>query len=345
MNGLHATMFHARTAEHNRGHVWARRGGFSVPAHYGDPQQEAMAARFSCVLADASALEELKIEGPGAAALLAAACGAPVRTLGAGRSRPVHWCADGGGLRGLGAVLRLAAHSFILRGVDTDAGWFATAAPRFGATVHDATPERGLLLVAGPFAGAVLATAELDGIAALEADEHAATGWHGVSIAANRDAALNGYLVSCPAEEGVVAFDRLFKAGAQYGMRLAGQEAVELLQLEAGLPLPHLDFQPARGSFDREPLPPSLGLATRIATEGRILAGIEFDSATPLSFAALFHDGTEIGRTLRSAYSPALRRAIALAQVDVAHTLPGTALTLRDGDKEIAARVAPLPFL
>jgi len=79
-----------------------------VPAQYGEPHQEALAARVSAVLIDATPLEDLRIEGRGAAALLAAACGPAVRDLDVGSSLGVHWCADGGGLRGWALSCALA---------------------------------------------------------------------------------------------------------------------------------------------------------------------------------------------------------------------------------------------
>ena len=39
------TPFHVRTAERNPANAWVARGGFTVPAHFGDVVQEALAAR------------------------------------------------------------------------------------------------------------------------------------------------------------------------------------------------------------------------------------------------------------------------------------------------------------
>jgi glycine cleavage system aminomethyltransferase T len=62
--------------------------------------------------------------------------------------------------------------------------------------------------------------------------------------------------------------------------------------------------------------------------------------------------GRTVGHTLRSVWSPSLRRAIALAQIDVAAFAPGTKLTLTlppsQANPELRsaeARVTALPFL
>jgi aminomethyltransferase len=343
---LRASPFHVRIALHNHANAWVARGAYTAPARFGDPRQEALAARFSCVLADLSALEEMRVEGAGAADLIATACGASVRAMDAGESRHVHWCAEGGGLRGIGTLLREREDMFVLRGEDADIGWFLPHAARFRTAIAATGAERGLLLLAGPFANAVLSEAGLDLAETLEPDRHMHHAWNGIDVVLSREVRLNAFLVSCPADEGVIVFDRLFRAGKTAGLRLAGQEAVDLLALEAGLILPHRDFQPARESIARSPLPSSLGIGAA-STASRVLAGIEFDGDEPFAFAPLLHEGKEAGMTLRSAYSPALRRAIALAQVDAKFAAPGTLLRVKPGEREVGspARVTALPFL
>jgi aminomethyltransferase len=341
------TAFHVRTAEHNPGNAWLRRGAYTLPAHFGDPHYEALAARFSSVLADVSSLEDMRVEGVGADSLLAAACGPGARTLGVGHVRAVHWSAEGGGLRGVGTLLRDAENAFVLRSPDADIGWFAPHAPRFDASIRDATAERGLLLLAGPFAPAVFAAAGLEQAAAFEPDELIRQDWSGIPVALSREPRLNATLIACGAEDGVIVFDRLLRAGRALGLRLAGQQALELLQLEAGIALPNLDFKPARANVASEPLPASLGLLPPNG-KAQALTGVEFDCDDAHPFAPLFHEGVEAGHTLRSAYSPALRRAIALAQIDPKFAAPGTLLRLgetKNADSEVKARVVPLPFL
>jgi glycine cleavage system aminomethyltransferase T len=64
------------------------------------------------------------------------------------------------------------------------------------------------------------------------------------------------------------------------------------------------------------------------------------------------HAGTNAGHTLTSVYSTALRRAIALARVDIAFTAPDTELSLalpfsldRLVPSTSAARVVTTPFV
>lgn len=347
--GLLHTPFHARTAERNLAHSWVKRGAFSVPAQYGEPHQEALAARVSAVLIDATALEDLRIEGRGAVGLLAAACGPHIRDLAVGASLPVHWCADGGGVRGLGSILRFSESEFVLRSADADFGWFASAAPRFAATVRDVTRERGVLLLSGPFARSVLDAIGFKSEGLFEDGVLRVNDRRGLEVTLWHDPQLRSFQISCAADGAQALLDDVLRAGQPMALRLAGQHAFDVLQVETGALAPNVDFTPARTPFAREPLPSALGLnsgpGTGTDASSRVLAGLELDRDEPRSFAPVYRETFEVGTTLRSVYSLTLRRAIALAQLMPQHASLGTKLCVRNGAEEIHARVVALPFL
>jgi aminomethyltransferase len=352
MGAVLPTPFHERTAMQNLVNAWTIRGSFTVPAHYGDPCQEALAARFSVAMADISATEDLCIEGPRAGSFLATACNTPLADLDIGASRAVYWCAEGDGVRGYGRVSRLAEDKFLLRSADIDLGWFDCAAPRFGVSLRDATQMRGLLFITGPFALPALVAAGLE-VGDLNEDRHSDYDWRGLAVTVFRCARASGYELSCAAQDAIAVFDRLMRHAPLLALRLIGEEALELLQLEAGLPLVHGDFAPAREALAREPSLASLGFKARSHGDSdsvrRVLAGIAWDSDQPAPFAPVFAGGKEVGRTLRSLYSPALKCAIALAQLDPDGGAPGTVVSMMrlesSGLMESAGRVVALPFL
>ena len=346
------TPFHTRTEKRNLVNAWMIRGSFTVPAHYGDPRQEALAARFTVAMVDISATEDLRIDGPRAASFLTTACGTPLAGLDIGASCAVHWCAEGGGLRGYGHVSRLGEDNFLLRSADVDLAWFESAAPRFDVSLRDATRERGLLFLTGPFALPAMVAAGLE-IGDLKEDRHRDYDWRGLAVTIFRTGA-SGYELSCNAQDAVLVFDRLIRHGPLLALRLAGEEALQLLQLEAGLPLVHADFAPAREALAREPSPASLGFKDRPnggddSERRRVLAGIEWDAELPAPFAPVFADGKEVGRTLRSLYSPALKCVIALAQLNPDGAAVGTVVSMMrlesSGLTESTGRVVALPFL
>jgi glycine cleavage system aminomethyltransferase T len=115
------------------------------------------------------------------------------------------------------------------------------------------------------------------------------------------------------------------------------------------MPIAHLDFTPARTPAARDPLPSWFGFASHGPDAGRVLAGLEFHGAEPHPFAPISYGTAPAGQTLRSVYSLALKRAIALAQIELKFAVPGTVLHVRarrrEGFEDIPARVVSLPFL
>lgn len=354
---LRPSPFHVRTAERNTANAWVARGAFTLPAHYGEPRGETLAARFSAVMADFSAMARLRVHGAGAAKLLSAACATDVDAIATGNSKRVLWRGEGGGVRGMGVAARFGATNFTLAALDTDGAWFEAAARHFDATLRDETNEKGLLLLIGPLASAMLSSAGLDHAARLEPGCHAVLPWRELTITISRWStlanALGGFEIACANDDAVTVFDRLWRAGEGFALRLAGQEALETLLLEQGVPIPWIDFTPAREAGARDPAPAALGLAGLVSAEAntrtRVLAGLELDSEAAVSFAPVVQGGAIIGASLRSVYSPALRRAIALAQLDPGYSAADTPVAVRrltpDGTQDVPSRVVRLPFL
>jgi aminomethyltransferase len=157
-----------------------------------------------------------------------------------------------------------------------------------------------------------------------------------------------GCEIACKDEDAYLVWDRIAKAGRPYALRPAGLDAMDIADLEAGVPRPGRDYDPATA-----PSPVEMGLESLVDPDHAIFngragylalprtnarVGVELDGERPAPHAP-FKQG---GRTLHSLYSPALRRAIALAVVDTTLAAPGTALALANGT---AARVCALPFL
>src|SRR5258708_53537 len=198
MGAVLPTPFHASTAMRNLVNAWTIRGSFTVPAHYGDPNQEALAARFSVAMADITAAEDLCIEGPRAASFLATACNMPLADLAIGASRAVYWCAEGDGVRCYGRVPPFPPDNFPLPRADIDRGALRAAAPRFGVSLRESTQMGGLLLITGPFALAALVAAGLE-VGDLIEDRHGDYDWRGLAVTVFRRPSTAGYELSCAA--------------------------------------------------------------------------------------------------------------------------------------------------
>lgn len=348
---VRATPFHGRASAFNRRNLWELRNGWTLSSAYGDAQEEALAARLTCAIADISWRWRVTIEGVRAEEFLSRLMTRSPAKLEPGTAFKALWLNDGGAVRGAGLLARHGRETFQLVSAASDLDWIARGAALFDVRVREVAEEEGVLALIGPYASKVLEAAQLDGT--LEPLCLRKLFWRGLDVTLSRFGEHGGYEIACKADDAALVWDRIVKAGASYALKPAGVQAMDILDLEAGVPRPGRDYEPASGGFDAQPTPVELGLESLIdadhtifngraaclaAPRDRTRVGIELDSEIPAPHVGL----KQGGRTLHSLYSPALQRAIALAVVDAALAKPGTALTLADGT---SARVCELPFL
>ena len=362
-----ATPFHVRAAAANRDNAWTTRNGVTLSSFYEDAGDEALAARSRVAIADISWRWRATIEGPRAGEFLSRLLTRDPAKLDPGQALKALWLSDAGGVRGAGLVARFGRESFQLVCAAPDREWIAAAASSFAVAPRDILEAEGGLAIVGPYARATLAACGLD--TDLEPLAFRKLSWRGLDLTLSRWGEHGGYELWCKSDDGIVVWDRLMRAGVAFGIAPAGLAAQDLLDIEAGIARPGRDYKPAREAFAKVPTPLALGLESLIdddhqdfngrdawlrarPMETRRLAGIEFDGDTPAPFTPLLRDNKTVGHTLTSAFSPALRRAIALAQVDTAVVQPGTVLSLMlppslgiPESRTALVRVASLPFL
>lgn len=364
---LRATPFHGRAAALNRFNRWTIRNGFTLASDFGDANQEVLAARTRVALVDISWRWRVFVKGAQSAQFLSRLVTRDTAILAPGESLKALWLNDSGAVRGAGVVARYASDSFLVVSAASDTSWFQSAAATFDVTLLDATEQQGGVALIGPYAAAVLKAAGLD-------PEISSLGfrklfWRGLDVTVSRWGEQNGYEIWCAADDCYALWDRLMRAGAPFGIAAAGVSAADILDIQSGVPRPARDYLPAKDGFIADPSVESLALESLIdekhlafnghtawlAQRGKskfVLAGVEIDSETPAPFTVLTRNGVTVGHTLASAYSPVLRRAIALAQLDRANAAPGAALKLIvPGSLEMPAnpvtnaRVVNLPFM
>ena len=364
---VRATPFHTRAAAANEGNDWTARNGATLARQYADAGDEALAARFRAGLIDVSWRWRVMLEGARATECLAHMMTRDASRLAPGEALKALWLDDDGSVRGAGVVARFGKERFLLISAQPDAPWIEAAARRFAVGARDVTVVEGGLALVGPYAAAVLERAGLD--SALEPGCFRKQFWRGLEVTLSRFGEHGGYEVWCAADDGIILWDRLMRAGEPLGIEPMGTIAADTLDLEAGIARPGRDWRPPRESHGSGFSPLALGLESLIDEnhslfngrnmwlagrdgETRRLVGIELDGEAPAPHTPLLRTGSAIGHTMSSLYSPALRRAIALALVDVSAAAPGTGLVLTlppsldvPEFRMAAAHVVMLPFL
>lgn len=364
MNAVGTTPFHERSAAANRGNLWCARNGVSVAESYDDLDTEVLAARTSALLTDVSWHWRVRLEGARAGDFLARLSTRDVRLLLPGEAARALWLADGGGVRGEGVIARESANSFLLTSSCEDREWIAAGAHIFNVTITDLSSITGALAIIGPCAQAVLAAAGLGHAPALLAFRKVS--WRTDELVISHFGA--GIELCCSAGNALPLWDQLVQAGAAFGFAPSGVLALDILNVEAGLPQPALDYAPARTAAAEKPSPRSLGLDALIdeqnrqfngrkglltaEAEPRVLMGLEIEALSPAPHTPVMSGERIIGRTLNSVYSPMLRRAIALAQIEKESAKLGLPVWLalapareRPDFTRVRASLVRLPFL
>jgi aminomethyltransferase len=172
-----------------------------------------------------------------------------------------------------------------------------------------------------------------------------------------------GHLVLDPANGDAVA-EEILRAGAEEGLGLIGEDALEILRIEGGTPRFGIDVtdRTLLLELDREDMVSHtkgcyLGQETvaRVHNRGRVqrvLVGLEIEGdAVPEPETLVLHDEAPAGETRSAVVSPSLERVVALAMVRRQASEPGTvvhvAMASVHGDtasRQVAATVRPLPL-
>ena len=333
-------------------------GGWEMPVSYpAGTVEEHLACRTAAVVFDVSHLGTVRVEGPGARALLQRTLTNDLDRVGPGRAQYTHLLdPDDGSVTDDIIVWWVDADRFDVmpNASNTDGVTGALASSGTdGVTMADVTAGRAVLAVQGPTARAVLA--EVAPEAAAVGRFHVTTfAWGGEECVA----AGTGYTgedgVECAVPAGIAA--EFWAAVTAAGAVPAGLGARDTLRLEAGLPLHGHELGPGI-----TPLNAGLGWVVRwdkgdfrgrAALERQrdagvtpLLRGVRTSSRRPLrADLPVLRDGEEVGVLTSGNFSPSLGCGIGMAFLP-AEIEPGAELAVDVRGKAEPATCVPLPFV
>ena len=338
------TPLHARTSDLCATNQWVAEAGFTVPAVYSSvgEEQEALTARVG--LSDLSARQCWLVEGADAAAYLSWFSLADVTALQVGQTVRTLWCDDHGYVRGEGVIARFGKAAFEVRTPVRDFPWLADGAKGFDVKCANATGMRAVIGVRGPKTAALLVAAGLTG-------EPAGGGgssgprptWRPAEVSLMRDASGEGLELWASADDAIVVWEKLARAGAGLGVAPVGAAALEAARVETGTPRAGVDWWPAHLAREASDLrvPSDFGVATTFAhrfngdealrrrvTNGRQVL-VQFAADERLQTGALTLRGT--GRITSCAWSETRSSAFALGWLDADAAKPGAKVTATGG--------------
>jgi folate-binding protein YgfZ len=331
---------------------------WELPLTYGDPADEYAAARRRAALLDRGHYGVLEVEGRDRATFLHALLSNEVKALAPGQGcaatlLDVHgkvqvvlfvWVLDD-------RILLVVPPGTVLKVLEAlDHYLFSEK-----VSLRDASEETALFLLAGPEAGALIE--RLTGARPPERPwAHVAATLGGAAVRlVTGDGETGGPEIWCVAAAADAA--RVWAALVTAGARPIGLAALESLRIEAGTPrfdhdvdesvlLPEIPMERlvsyTKGCY------PGQEVVVRIRDRGhvnRMLTGLVLEGdIVPAPGAEVAADGGAVGRVTSAVRSLGLGRPIALAFVRRQHARPDTVVSVRVGERTIAARVSGLPF-
>ena len=348
------------------GAVFVGVNGWLLPGHFGDPRQEYGQTCQQASLFDVSSSGKIEVTGPEAAAFLNNLCTNDILHL-----QPQAGCEA----FFTNAKAKIVARAFIYRvptadrqdslWLDVDPGIAARLLQHLDhhliseqVEFADRTLEFAQLHLAGPQAAQVLGKALKKEVAAAGKAEEILelSGLEpGYQVRRHQPLSLPGFDLLCPAKQAAEIWHLLLDSGA----RPAGEQAYEVLRVEAGTPVQGQDFDDnnlvmevgrtkqaisyTKGCYlGQEPVV----RARDLGHVNRSLLGLKLKGQEIAARGTkLFSSGNEVGQVTSSVFSPRLESAIALAYIRRGNQESGTVLDDAAAGGRPIAEVASLPFV
>ena len=365
---------------------WA--GYYAVCSYDTDHDREYNAIRHAAGLIDVTPLFKYEVKGADAASFLSYVWARDIRRLKDGQVAYGCFCNEGGHVVDDGTVTRWDEEHFRMTSADPSYEWLMRHARGFDVTVRDITDEMCALALQGPTSRAILAEVCGEEVAELGFFRATATRLNRKKIEVTRTGFTGdlGYELWMPNDRALEVWDALMDAGHIHGIEPLGLDALDVSRIEAGFILAGVEYFNAQHALiesqkstpyelelgwtvhlDREPFVGQNALMAE-AKRGpsQKLVGLEIDweetealfesfGLPPSLPACAWRDGvpiydgvTQVGRGTSGAWSPALKKNLALATVDTRYAAIGTELsievTVEYQRRKVHARVVERPF-
>jgi aminomethyltransferase len=340
---LKLSHFHERQAALNLRDAWSSWNGFKFADYYYDVDYEYFCIRNTCGTYDICPMQKYLIEGADALAMLDRMVTRDLNKLRINRVTYVAWCNDSGRMIDDGTIFRLGESKFLLTCGSPCLAWLRKSALGFNRlSIVEHTEALAALSLQGPTSFAVLKAMGLEATSALKPFDigHYPFAEGEIMISRTGFTGDLGYELWIEPNLALTLWDRLYEAGANYGIQPYGEAATNMARLEAGFIMPYMEFNEALKTvnFEYDQTPLELDLAWLVDFKkphfnGRralleqhktgpktLLTKLNIAGNKPAEEALLYSDhdcGDEIGYVTSAMWSPSVKANIALAMINV----------------------------
>lgn len=336
--------------------------GYNMPVQYEGVNVEHETVRSSVGVFDVSHMGEFLLTGPDALDLIQRVTTNDASTLTIGRAQYSCLPNGNGGIVDDLIVYRIKEEQYLLvvnaSNIDKDWNWISSHNTK-GVEMRNLSDDYSLLAIQGPKAVEAmqsLTSVDLSAIKYYHFEVGPFAGIENVIISATGYTGSGGFEIYCKNEEVKQVWDKVFEAGAAFGIKPIGLAARDTLRLEMGFCLYGNDIDDTTS-----PLEAGLGWITKFTKDfvdsdrlkaqkeagvSKKLIGFEMiDRGIPRhDYRVLDANNNVIGKVTSGTQGPSVKKAIGLAYVDVAHTAVDTEIYIEIREKGVKAKVVKFPF-
>jgi aminomethyltransferase len=338
--------------------------GWDMPAHYGDMAAEHRAVRQAVGIADLSHRGKLKVTGEDRVKWLQSVISNDILPLQPGQGRYSSFLTHKGKMLTY-FRLYMQPESVMVEDVGEIGEATFQALRKFllygtKAKLENCAESWGLLLISGPKAAHVVQSAfgvdvtDLKPVGFVTAQ----IGGHQALVLRTEETGEIDIEVLLPADGLVTAWTAAMEAGDKFGIKAIGNQALEALRMEAGIPKAGSDLNeeivPPEANLEDKAFSLSKGcypgqeVVARMDTYGNVrrkLVGLMLkNSSVPPHGAKLYSGDREVGWISSAIHSPQLNKVIAFGFPLRDFSSPHTALMVEIAGQKHEATVHTLPF-
>jgi len=363
-------------------------GYYAVSAFEAHHEHEYNAIRNAAALIDISPLFKYRVTGRDASRLVDRIITRDVRKISVGQVVYTPWCDEQGKVIDDGTVSRLDENVYRWTAADPSLRWFTQNSAGLQVQIEDISEKVAALALQGPTSGRLLKTIADADIENLKYFRVTSGSIDGVPVDISRTGYTGdlGYEIWVDADSALQVWDALVEHGRPFDIKPAGMLALDVARIEAGLLLIDIDFNSSKKALiDQQKYSPfEMGLGRLVNLDkqrfvgqralvaeksrgpAKQIVGLEINwpevesiyervglppAVSPIASRVavpVFNGGRQIGKATSTAWSPVLKRLIALATVTRDFAKPGSKIevemTVEAVRHRVSATVVKTPF-
>ena len=351
-------------------------------------ENEYFAIRTKAALLDITPLYKYLIEGPDSQKFLHRLVTRNINICKVGQVMYTPWCDENGKVIDDGTVQRLSDHKFRITSAEPNLEWLEHNSVGMDLTISDDSSTTAALALQGPNSRDILNAVANETLDDLKFFWMMDTKFGDIPVSISRTGYTGdlGYEIWMDKKNALLVWDLLIEKGKPYGITPTGLQALDISRIEAGLILLDVDYISSRHALieSRKSSPFELGLGWSVkmkkdnfigkrALEKELKNGpewkfvgieIEWDqlekhyrkaglapglpSTAWRTSTPLYSGSEQVGYATSGAWSPILKRYIALAHIKNGYSKEGTVLDfelkVEHFRKLTPAKVVKTPF-